>query len=81
MSFSAFGCGPFRFDGDGSLFACCVVVIAAPLVEFGCRDEASGDWVAVDVLDFLAELLGCPDVEVVVARLPEVVAFSFKFAG
>jgi hypothetical protein len=57
------------------------VVEAAPAVVFGFGDEASGDWVAVDVLDLLFEFAGGEDVEVVVAGLPEVVAFAFEEFG
>jgi hypothetical protein len=58
------------------------VVEAAPGIVFGFGDEASGDWIAVDVLDFLFEFACGEDVEVVVAGLPEVVAFPFeKFGG
>ena len=58
------------------------MVEAAPAVVFGFGDEASGDWVAVDVSDFLFEFACGEDVEVVVAGLPEVVAGAFeKFGG
>jgi hypothetical protein len=33
------------------------VVEAAPAVVFGFRDEAAGDWVAVDVADLVAFFL------------------------
>jgi hypothetical protein len=54
------------------------VVEAAPAVVFGFGDEASGDWVAVDVLDLLFEFSVGEDVEVVVAGLPKMVSGSFK---
>jgi hypothetical protein len=57
------------------------MVEAAPAVVFGFGDEASGDWVAVDVLDLLFEFAGGEDVEVVVAGLPEVVAGAFEEFG
>ena len=70
--------GPFGCDFYWAGFAGGVVVEAAPAVVFGFSDEASGDWVAVDVLDFLFKLSGGEDVEVVIARLPEVVAGAFE---
>jgi hypothetical protein len=58
------------------------VVEAAPSIVFGFGDQASGDWVAVDVLDLLFEFAGGEDVEVVVAGLPEVASFALeKFGG
>jgi hypothetical protein len=57
------------------------VVEAAPGIVFGFGDEASGDWVAVDVLDFLFEFAGGEDVEVVIARLPELAASAFEEFG
>jgi hypothetical protein len=44
--------GPFGLDFDRAMFAGGVMVEAAPAVVFGFGDEASRDWVAVDVLDF-----------------------------
>jgi hypothetical protein len=79
-SFSA-ACGPIGFDFDVGGFAGGVVVEAAPAIVFGFGDEASGDWVAVDVLDFLFELSGGEDVEVVIAGLPEVAVHSFEEFG
>jgi hypothetical protein len=73
--------GPLRLDFYGDGFAGGVVVEAAPAVVFGFGDEASGDWIAVDVLDLLFELAGGEDVEVVVARLPEVGAGAFEEFG
>jgi hypothetical protein len=70
--------GPVGFDFDGGGFDGCVVVEAAPAVVLGFRDEASGDWVAVDVLDFLFEFTGSEDVEVVVTGLPEVAALPLR---
>ena len=58
------------------------MVEAAPAVVFWFGDESSGDWVAVDVLNFLFEFACGEDVEVVVAGLPEVVAGAFdEFGG
>ena len=75
------GC-PFGFDFDCVGFACGVVVEAAPAIVFGFGDEASGDWVAVDVLDFLDSFLVGVDVEVVVTALPELfLVGGFEFAG
>ena len=62
-------------------FAGCVVVEAAPRVVLGFGNEAASDGVSVDVLDFLYEL-GCgEDIEVVVARLPEVVTGALEKFG
>jgi hypothetical protein len=73
--------GPVRFDFDRGGFAGAVVVEAAPAIVFGMGDEASGDWVVVDVLNFLDEF-GCgEDVEIVVARLPEVIAGALEEFG
>ena len=47
------------------------MVEAAPAVVFGFRDEAAGDWVAVDVADFFDALFWGVYVEVVVTALPE----------
>ena len=80
MLFTATG-APVGFDFDRGRFAGGVVVEAAPAVVFGFRDESSGDWVAVDVLDFRFEFSGGEDVEVVVAGLPEVVAFALEEFG
>jgi hypothetical protein len=57
------------------------VVEAAPAVVFGFGDEASVDWVAVDILDFLFEFAGGEDIEVVVAGLPEVGALALEEFG
>jgi hypothetical protein len=73
--------GPFGIDFDGAGFAGGVVVEAAPAIVFGFGDESSCDWVAVDVLDFLFELACREDVEVVIAGLPEVVAFVLEEFG
>jgi hypothetical protein len=73
--------GPFGFDLYEVGFAGGVVVEAAPAVVFGFGDESSGDWVAVDVLDFLFEFSCGEDVEVVIAGLPEVVAGAFEEFG
>src|SRR3981081_378577 len=73
--------GPFGFDFDGAGFAGGVVVEAAPAVVFGLGDEASGDGVAMDVLDFLFEFSRGEDVEVRGAGLPEVAVRSFEECG
>ena len=74
--------GPLGFDFYLARFAGRIVVEAAPAVVFGSRDQASGDWIAVYVLDFLFEFAGGEDVEVVVAGLPEVGALALeKFGG
>jgi hypothetical protein len=57
------------------------VIEAAPAVVFGFGDEASGHGVAVDVLDFLFEFACGEDVEVVVPRLPEVIALALEEFG
>jgi hypothetical protein len=72
---------PFGFDFYGAGFAGGVVVEAAPAVVFGFGDESSCDGVAVDVSDFLFEFSGGEDIEVVVARLPEVIAIVFEELG
>ena len=74
--FAAASC-PFGLDLDGAGFACGVVVEAAPAVVFGFGDEAASDGIAVDVSDFFYEFGIGEDVEVVVARLPEMVAGAF----
>ena len=80
LSFSAAG-GPAGLDFDGAGLAGGVVVEAAPTVVFRFGDEASGDWVAVDVLNLFYEF-GCGEnVEVIVARLPEVIAPAFEELG
>ena len=79
-SFAAAG-GPVGFDFDGGGVAGGVVVEAAPAVVFGFGDEASGDRITVDVLDLLFEFSCGEDVEVVVARLPEVAVRSFEEFG
>jgi hypothetical protein len=66
------------FDLYGAGFAGGVVVEAAPAIVFGFGDKASGDWVAVDVLDFFFEFACGEDVEVVVAGLPESLACAFE---
>ena len=73
--------GPVGFDFDGTGFAGSVVVEAAPAVALGVGDEATFDRVAVDILDFLFEFVGGEEVEVVVAGLPEVVAFALEEFG
>ena len=78
--FAEVGC-PFGLDLDGAGFACGVVVEAAPAIVFWFGDESSGDWIAVDVLDFLFELACGEDVEVVVAGLPEVGALALEEFG
>jgi hypothetical protein len=50
-AFAAAG-GPFGLDLDGSGFAGGVMVEAAPAVVLGFGHETSGDWIAVDVLNF-----------------------------
>ena len=58
------------------------MVEAAPAVVFGFGDEASGDRVAVDVLDLFDEFTGGEGVEVVVPVLPESLAVdSEEFGG
>jgi hypothetical protein len=42
----------YGFDGYFALGVGGVVVVAAPCVLFGSGDESSGDWIAVDVLEF-----------------------------
>ena len=61
-------------------FAGSVVVEAGPGVVLGAGDEATGDRIAVDVLELLGELVRGEDVEVVVAGLPEVVSGAFELA-
>ncbi len=73
--------GPLGFDFYGAGFSGGVVVEAAPAIVFGFGDEASGDWVSVDVLDFLFELSVGEDVEVVVAGLPEMFSGTFEEFG
>jgi hypothetical protein len=80
MGHSAAG-GPVGFYFDGGGVAGGIVVEAAPTVVFGFGDEASGDRITVDVLDFFFELSGGEDVEVVVAGLPEVSVRSFEQFG
>jgi hypothetical protein len=62
---------PFGFNFDGTGFAGCVVVEAAPTVAFRTGDETTLDWVAVNVLELFDEFLPARYVEVVVAALPE----------
>jgi hypothetical protein len=54
------------------------VVEAAPAIVFRFGDEATGDWIAVDVADFFYEFCVGKYVEVVVAGLPEVVPNAFE---
>jgi hypothetical protein len=71
---------PFGLDLDGAGFAGGVMVEAAPAVVLGFGREASGDWVAVDVLNFFGSFFRRVDVEVVVASLPELLlASGFEF--
>ncbi len=71
-------CGPVGFDFNRVGFACGVVIEAAPAIVFRLGDQASGDWVAVDVLDLLYKF-GCrEDVEVVVPGLPEMGALALE---
>ncbi len=65
---------PVGVDCDRALGAGGVVVSAAPGVVFGFGDEASFDWIAVEVAEFLEAFGFGVDVEVVVADLPELVA-------
>jgi hypothetical protein len=70
-----------RVDLNGGRLVGGVVVEAAPAVVFGFGDEASGDGVAVDVLDLFDEFPGGEGVEVVVAILPEPLAVAPEEPG
>lgn len=66
------------FDLDGTEFADGPVVEAAPSVVFGLFNETAGDWIAVDVHQFFDPFCVGEDVEVVIARLPELRAGAFQ---
>jgi hypothetical protein len=70
--------GPVGFDFDLFCFACEPVAVAAPWPVFGIVDEAARYWIAVDVTELLDELGLGEDVEVVVARLPELWTLAFE---
>lgn len=69
------------FDLDATLFAGEVMAVARPWPVFWFFDEASFDWVAVNVFQLLYILLMGQDVEVVVAALPELRSISFEEFG
>ena len=54
------------------------MTIAAPGPVFGVKDEASGDWIAVDIAELFEPLGVREDVEVVVTGLPELFAVAFQ---
>ncbi len=78
---SEVGLDPACVDFYLTPFACEPVAVAAPGPVFGAVDEATRDWVAVDVAELLGELRVGDDVEVVVAGLPEVGAVGFEEFG
>jgi hypothetical protein len=72
---------PIGFDFDSGGRAGSVVVEAAPAVVLGFGDQASGYRIAMDVADFFYKFASGEDIEIVVAGLPEVVAFAFEEFG
>ena len=66
---------------DGAEGAGGVVVGTGPGVVFACDGEAAFDGVAVNVADLFEALLFRADVEVVVARLPEVISDAEELFG
>jgi hypothetical protein len=72
---------PLRRNLDGARFAGGVVVEAAPAVVFWTADETASDWIPVNVLGVLGKFSGGESVEVVVARLPELLATAFEEFG
>lgn len=54
--------------------------VAAPWPVFGVFDEASCDWIAVDVAELFYEPRLSEDVEVVVAVLPELWTLALESA-
>ena len=67
------GDGPGGFDFDRSGLAGGVVPEATPGIVFGFGDEATDDGIAMDVTDLFDMFGRREDVEVELARLPEVV--------
>jgi hypothetical protein len=56
---------PVRFDFDAALLADRPVAEAAPWAVLGLFDEATCDWIAVDLVDLLGEFLLSEKVKVV----------------
>src|SRR5208282_26797 len=67
----AFGCCPVRFDLDHSLFASQIVMEAAPYPILRTLRQSTLYWITVNITQLLDALLLAPDVEIVIACLPE----------
>jgi len=67
---------PLMCDLDGVGFVVGVCAVTAPWPVFGVLCQAGFDWVAVHVAEFFDALSLGEDVEVVVARLPDMVFCS-----
>lgn len=78
----AAGPGPVGFDRYVPWLSGEPVTVAAPWPVFGLGDQPPRDWIAVDVAELLGELALGEDVDVVVARLPELFAVVLElFCG
>jgi len=75
----AFAGGPEGFDFNNSFRSRNIVSEAAPFPILGALDESAFYGVAVEVAEFFEMLGFAPDVEVVVALLPEM-TFYRKFS-
>ena len=73
--------GRCGFDFDAAGFAGEMVAETAPWPVFGPGNEATYDWVTVDVLQFFNVLSVGEDVEVIVAGLPELFAVALETLG
>ena len=72
---------PFRFDLYDFFTAGSVVTKAGPQPVFGAIAKLFSDRIAVDVAQFLVELIVAADIEVVVPELPEVRSIADVLAG
>jgi len=70
--------GPVGFELDGARFAGETVAVTAPRPVFRVFNKAARDWVSVDVLELLGELLLREDIEIVIVELPEACAVAFQ---
>jgi hypothetical protein len=71
---------PVRFDFDAARLAGRPVAEAAPWPVLGLFDEATCDWIAVDVVDLLGEFLLSETVKVVLVRIAVIIALLTHLA-
>ena len=74
-------CRPFTFNFHSSCATGCVVAKAAPLPVFRAFAQTALYRVSMDVAKLLHKLRVVPDVEIVIALLPEVCGFADQAAG